>query len=108
MLVLSAGVICVRPDRPLMALVTSNQVGGFVVRRLLVGAFSIPVLGLLITVGMRRSLYDEPYAAALLAVTAMAIAVVPSWPRGKRSIASTPRARRRSARWPSARSACAT
>ena len=76
MLVLSAGVICVRPDRPLMALVTSNQVGGFVVRRLLVGAFSIPVLGLLITVGMRRSLYDEPYAAALLAVTAMAIAVV--------------------------------
>jgi PAS domain S-box-containing protein len=76
MLMLSAGVICVRPNRPLMALVTSNQVGGFVVRRLLVGAFSIPVLGLLITVGLRRSLYDEPYAAALLAVTAMAIAVV--------------------------------
>jgi hypothetical protein len=74
-LVLSAGVVCLRPERPLMALVTSNQVGGFVIRRLLFGAFSIPVLGLLITVGLRRSLYDEPYAAALLAVAAMAIAV---------------------------------
>jgi PAS domain S-box-containing protein len=73
--VLSAGVICSRPERPLMSLVTSSQVGGLVVRRLLVGTSAIPLLGLLVMLGLRRSLYDEPFAAALLAVAAMAIAV---------------------------------
>jgi PAS domain S-box-containing protein len=74
-LVLSAGVICARPRRPLMALVTSHRVGGFVVRRLLLGAATIPLLGLLVMLGQQGSLYDAPYAEALLAVTAMAIAV---------------------------------
>jgi PAS domain S-box-containing protein len=74
-LVLSAGVICARPDRPLMSLVTSHRVGGFVVRRLLVGTAFIPLLGLLFMLGQRRSLYDEPFAEALFAVAAMAIAV---------------------------------
>jgi PAS domain S-box-containing protein len=75
LLVLSAGVLCVRPNRPLIALVTSDRAGGFVVRRLLVGASAIPVLGLLVIWGYRRSLYNEPFAEALLAVAAMAIAV---------------------------------
>jgi PAS domain S-box-containing protein len=74
-LVLSAGVVCARPDRPFMALVTSHRVGGFVVRRLLLGTATIPLLGLFVMLGQRRSLYDEPYAEALLAVAAMAIAV---------------------------------
>jgi PAS domain S-box-containing protein len=74
-LVLSAGVICARPERPLMSLVTSRRVGGFAVRRLLVGTAFIPLLGLLFMLGQRRSLYDEPFAEALLAVAAMAIAV---------------------------------
>jgi PAS domain S-box-containing protein len=74
-LVLSAGVVCARPERPMMSLVTSDRVGGFVVRRLLVGTAFIPLLGLLFTLGQRRSLYDEPFAEALLAVAAMAIAV---------------------------------
>jgi len=74
-LVLSAGVLCARPERPLMSLVTSERVGGFVVRRLLVGTAFIPLLGVLVMLGERRSLYDEPFAEALLAVAAMAIAV---------------------------------
>src|SRR5262249_12532406 len=36
---------------------------------------TIPVLGLVVMLGQRRSLYDEPYAEALLAVVAMAIVV---------------------------------
>jgi len=74
-LVLSAGIICARPERPLIALLTSNRVGGFVVRRLLLGTATIPLLGLLVMLGQQRSLYSEPYAEALLAVAAMAIAV---------------------------------
>src|SRR5262245_13183384 len=74
-LVLSAGVICARPARPLMSLVTSPRVGGLVIRRLLLGTSTIPLLGLLIMLGLRGSLYDEPFANALLAVAAMAIAV---------------------------------
>jgi PAS domain S-box-containing protein len=75
LIVLSAGVICARPERPLIALVTSTRVGGYVVRRLLVGALAIPMLGFLVMVGFQRSLYDEPTAEALLAVAAMAVAV---------------------------------
>jgi PAS domain S-box-containing protein len=72
---LSAGVLCVRPERPLIALVTSRRPGGFVVRRLMVGAASIPALGFLVMLGLRGSLYGQPFAAALLAVAAMTIAV---------------------------------
>src|SRR5262249_42889675 len=64
-----------RPDRPLMSLITSRRVGGFAVRRLLVGTAFIPLLGLLVMLGQHRSLYDEPFSEALLAVAAMAIAV---------------------------------
>jgi PAS domain S-box-containing protein len=74
-LVLSGGVISARPERPLISLLTSPRVGGFVVRRLLLGTATIPLLGLLVMLGQQHSLYDEPYAEALLAVAAMAIAV---------------------------------
>jgi PAS domain S-box-containing protein len=74
-LLLSAAVLCVRPDRPLIALVASMQAGGFAVRRLLLGAPTILALGFVVTLGLRRSLYGEPFAAALLAVAAIAIAL---------------------------------
>src|SRR5262245_18204209 len=74
--VLSAGVICLRPERSLIGLVRSPQAGGFVVRRLLVGTSAIPILGLVVLIGLRGSLYEEPFAAALLAVAAIAIAMV--------------------------------
>ena len=74
-LALSMGVLCVRPERPLIALITSPRVGGYVVRRLLVGTVAIPGLGFLVMLGYGASLYGQPFAAALLAVAAMAIAV---------------------------------
>lgn len=75
-LVLSASILCARPDRPLIALVASMRAGGFAVRRLLLGGPAILALGFLVTLGLRRSLYGEPFAAALLAVAAMTIAIV--------------------------------
>jgi PAS domain S-box-containing protein len=74
-LALSMAVLCARPDRPLIALVASVQAGGFAVRRLLIGAPAIFALGFVVTLGLRGSLYGEPFAAALLAVAAMAIAI---------------------------------
>jgi len=74
-LVLSAAVLFVRPDRPLISLVASRKAGGFAVRRLLLGAPAILTLGFIVTLGLRRSLYGEPFAAALLALAAIAIAM---------------------------------
>ena len=73
-LALSTSVLCARPDRPLITLVASTRAGGFAVRRLLIGAPAIFVLGFVVTLGFRGSLYGEPFAAALLAVVAMTIA----------------------------------
>ena len=73
---LSLGLLCLRPDRPMMRLFTSSLAGGFVVRRLLLGALAIPGIGLLVMVGSGASLYEQPFAAALLAVSAMAIALI--------------------------------
>jgi len=74
-LLLSAGVVCARPNRALTRLVTSPLAGGFVVRRLLIAAFVIPLIGLLVLIGQRGSLYGGPFAAALFAVICMAVTV---------------------------------
>jgi PAS domain S-box-containing protein len=75
LLVLSAGVLSIRPDLPLIVLLFSPRAGGVMVRRLLIGALAIPTLGLLVMLGARSSLYGHPFAAALLAVAAMVIAI---------------------------------
>jgi PAS domain S-box-containing protein len=74
-LLLSAGVLCLRPERAPMSLLTSTGAGGLVVRRLLLGAFAIPVLGLLVMLGHRGSLYRQPFAEALVAVIGTAVAL---------------------------------
>ena len=74
LIVLSAGVLCMRVDRPCIALVTSGHAGGFVVRRLLAGVFIVPMVGVLVMLGLRGSLYSQPFAAALLAVAGVAVA----------------------------------
>jgi PAS domain S-box-containing protein len=74
-MLLNASVVCLRPEHALMRLIRSPLAGGLVVRRLLLGALTIPALGLVVMLGLRTSLYSEPFAAALLAVVAMAIAV---------------------------------
>jgi two-component system, sensor histidine kinase and response regulator len=44
LVVLSAGVLCARPERGLMAVVTSGNVGGVVARRLLPAAILVPLV----------------------------------------------------------------
>jgi PAS domain S-box-containing protein len=75
LIILSAGVICARVDRPFIALVISPLAGGFAVRRLLAGVIAVPAVGLLAMLGLRGSLYGQPFAAALLAVAGVAVAI---------------------------------
>src|SRR5215203_4706649 len=42
--VLSAGILCARPERGLMAVVTSRNIGGVVARRLLPAAILVPLV----------------------------------------------------------------
>ena len=75
LLILSAGVMCVRPESALISLLSGSGTGGFMVRRLLLGSLAIPALGMLVLLGLQGSLYGQPFAAALLAVASMAVAV---------------------------------
>jgi PAS domain S-box-containing protein len=76
-LVLCAGVLCARPDRGLMALVTSETVGGVMARRLLPAAVAIPtVLGWLRLAGEQAGLYDTAFGVALSTVLSIVILAV--------------------------------
>ncbi|MBI4553341.1 MAG: sigma 54-interacting transcriptional regulator, partial [Candidatus Latescibacteria bacterium] len=69
-LVLGVGVLSVRPDRGLMAIVTSEGVGGMMARRLFVAAIVIPsVLGWLRLEGGRLGLYDTQRGVSLLVIS---------------------------------------
>ncbi|MFH0901565.1 MAG: ATP-binding protein [Pseudomonadota bacterium] len=70
--VLSLGVLLARPRRGLMAIVTSERLGGIVSRRLLLAVMLVPVFNLLESVGVHAGLYSRPTAEALIVVVAVA------------------------------------
>ncbi len=75
--VLSVGLLCVRPDRGLMAIVTSDSAGGVVVRRLLPAAILIQVaLGWLRLAGQQAGLYGSELGVALMVVSSTVILTV--------------------------------
>jgi PAS domain S-box-containing protein len=68
-LVLSVGILCARVDRGLMALITSDSVGGVTARRLLPAAIFVPVvLGWLRLEGERAWLYGTELGVSLMAL----------------------------------------
>jgi PAS domain S-box-containing protein len=71
---LIVGLLCVRPDRGLMAIVTSDSAGGVMARRLLPAAILIPaVLGWLRLEGDRAGLYESELGVALFVVATMVV-----------------------------------
>jgi two-component system, sensor histidine kinase and response regulator len=73
-LMLSAGVLCARPGRGLMAIVTSRNLGGVLARRLLPAAILVPaVLGWLRLKGQQAGLYGIELGTSLITVANMAI-----------------------------------
>jgi len=78
--VLSAGVLCARPERGLMAVVTSRNVGGVVARRLLPAAILIPLaLGWLRLRGQQVGLYGTELGVSLNTVGNMFIIAALVW-----------------------------
>lgn len=79
-LVLACGILCALPDRALMAILTSESVGGAMARRLLPAAAIVPaVLGWLSLHGARLSLYSAVFGMALFALVHIAIFAVLIW-----------------------------
>src|SRR5215204_2236597 len=78
--VLSAGVLCARPERGLMALVTSRNVGGVVARRLLPAAILVPlVLGWFRLRGQQVGLYGTELGVSLFTVANMFVVAALVW-----------------------------
>ena len=78
--VLSAGVLCARPERGLMAVVTSRNMGGVVARRLLPAAILVPlVLGWFRLRGQQVGLYGTELGVSLFTVATMFIIAALVW-----------------------------
>ena len=78
--VLSAGVLCERPERGLMAVVTSRNVGGVVARRLLPAAILVPlVLGWFRLRGQQVGLYGTELGVSLITVANMFVIAALVW-----------------------------
>ena len=78
--VLSAGVLCARPERGLMAVVTSRNLGGVAARRLLPAAILVPlVLGWFRLRGQQIGLYGTELGVSLFTVATMVIVAALVW-----------------------------
>ena len=78
--VLSAGVLCARPERGLMAIVTSRNMGGFVARRLLPASILIPlVFGWFRLRGQQIGLYGTELGVSLITVANMFVVAALVW-----------------------------
>jgi two-component system, LuxR family, sensor kinase FixL len=93
--VLSAGVLCARPEHGLMGLVSSDTAGGMMVRRLLPVGIVAPVLmGWVRLEGQRAGLYGPELGASVDVVALITLfSVVVLW--NGRSLYRTDRARQR-------------
>ena len=77
---LSAAVLCARPGRGLMGLLTSSSLGGATLRRLLPATVVLVLLlGWLRAVGERAAWFDPLQGAALFAALGMVVTVVIVW-----------------------------
>ncbi len=73
-LIVAIGVLCARPTRGVMAVVTSDSSGGTMVRRLLPAVIIVPgLLGWMRLAGQNARLYDSAFGAWLLIVLIMSV-----------------------------------
>ncbi|MBM3263520.1 MAG: hypothetical protein FJY97_08880 [candidate division Zixibacteria bacterium] len=79
-LILCLGIVCARPDRSMMAILTSDGAGGAMARRLTVAVIAIPsLLGWLRLEGERLKLYDPAFGISLLVVSIIICFFVMIW-----------------------------
>jgi signal transduction histidine kinase len=80
-LILSLGILFARPEQGLMKLLSSDNLGGAIARRLMPTAILVPfVLGWLLLTGQRMGLYDSTFRLVLFAVsTVIVFAILILW-----------------------------
>ncbi|MBV9126358.1 MAG: methyl-accepting chemotaxis protein [Planctomycetes bacterium] len=79
-LLLCAGLLCARPERGLMAVISMRSAGGTVARRLLPAAILVPlVVGWLRARGQELDLFDRDLGAALVVVVCMVFFAGLTW-----------------------------
>ncbi len=82
-LLLSTGILCLHPDRGVMALVLSATAGGSLIRSFLPAVMLVPaILGWCLLVGERAGLFDVPTAFSVYSVSIVAIFSVLVWANG--------------------------
>ncbi|MBW4546687.1 MAG: PAS domain S-box protein [Symplocastrum torsivum CPER-KK1] len=79
-IVLCIGILFTYPQQGLMRIVTSDRLGGFIARRLLVAAITIPsIVGYLILQGYRAKLYSATFGLLLLVMVTIVVLCVWIW-----------------------------
>jgi PAS domain S-box-containing protein len=77
---LSAGIVASRPDRGLMAVLTSESSGGYMARRLLIAAILVPsALGWVNKVGQWAGYYDPTFGVVMLVVANVLVLLIVMW-----------------------------
>ena len=72
LVLLNVAVLFVRPRAGGIAILTSEELGGFMARRLFIVALGVFLAGVLLVMGQRAGLYTQPIASALLTFITMA------------------------------------
>ncbi|WP_432811537.1 response regulator [Pantanalinema sp. GBBB05] len=79
-IILGIGIIFLHPQRGLMAVITSQQAGGIMARRLVLAVIGIPpILSGLILLGYRAKLYNSEVGLSLSAIFSIIVFVVLIW-----------------------------
>ncbi len=82
--ILCGGILLVRPEQGLIKIIISKNMGGFIARRLLIAAITIPfILGWLIHQGQKTGLYTSTFGLSLLVIANISIFVVLIWQNAK-------------------------
>jgi hypothetical protein len=80
LIVLCIGLLCRRPERGVMQVITSPTDGGLLARRLLIAAIAIPLItGWLILQGQKAGKYESEFAISLFAIFLMTIFAIVIW-----------------------------
>lgn len=83
-IVICLGILLTQPERGMLKIITSRNMGGLLARRLLIAAIALPFgLGWLIHKGQEMGFYSNSFSLSLLIMTNISIFVVLIWQNAK-------------------------
>ena len=83
-IIMGIGILCLQPERGLMAMVTSTSLAGLMVRRILPAALALPVLiGWLVLAGQRAGYYGTEFGTAFFVLLTAIVFASLTWQTAK-------------------------